>query len=250
MERPGMGMRTQDDRERPGWNETFWPTRQGQARPAGTEADQRLTTGGEWFPGRAANACDRVLPPTVAELADSLAPDVPGPNDWPSVPGFEILEELGRGGMGVVYKARQINLGRTVAVKMVLAGAHAGEGALARFLNEAKAIASLQHPDIVRIHDVGQADGHPYFSFEFIGGGNLAQQIGGRPQDPAQAARIIRTIAGAIHAAHLLGIIFPGGDYFRAPCGAGSLTVGKPQRLRVPTPSTHEFGDGICRINT
>jgi eukaryotic-like serine/threonine-protein kinase len=207
MGRPDMGMQTQDDRERPVWNKTSWPTMQGQARPAGNETDPRLTTSGEWFPRRSANACDRVPLPIVAELAYSMTPDVPGPNDWPSVPGFEILEELGRGGMGVVYKARQINLGRMVALKMVLAGAHAGEGALARFLNEAKAIASLQHPDIVQIHDVGQADGHPYFSFEFIDGGNLAQQIGGRPQDSTQAARIIRSLARAIHAAHLRGII-------------------------------------------
>jgi tetratricopeptide (TPR) repeat protein len=128
---------------------------------------------------------------------------------WPSVPGFEILEDLGRGGMGVVYKARQVNLGRMVALKMVLAGDHgdADSGALARFLNEARAIASLQHPDIVQIHDVGQAGGLPYFSFEFIDGGDLAQWIDGRPQDPAQAARTVRTLARAIHAAHLRGVI-------------------------------------------
>ena len=109
--------------------------------------------------------------------------------------------------MGVVYKARQINLGRLVALKMVLAGAHAGPNALARFHKEAQAVASLQHPNIVQIHDVGQAGGLPYFSLEFVDGGSLAQQIDGRPQDITQAAWTIRTLARAIHAAHLQGIV-------------------------------------------
>ncbi len=131
----------------------------------------------------------------------------PGPAGLPAVAGFEILEELGRGGMGVVYKARQINLGRLVALKMVLAGAHAGPKALARFHMEAHAVASLQHPNIVQIHDVGQAGGLPYFSLEFVDGGSLAQQINGRPQDITLAATTIRTLARAIHAAHLQGIV-------------------------------------------
>ncbi len=109
--------------------------------------------------------------------------------------------------MGVVYKARQINLNRLVALKMVLAGAHAGPVALARFHREAQAIASLQHPDIVQIHDVGQAGGLPYFSLEFIDGGSLAAQIDGRPQDITLAAWTICILARAIHAAHLQGIV-------------------------------------------
>jgi len=109
--------------------------------------------------------------------------------------------------MGVVYKARQINLNRLVALKMVLAGAHAGPVALARFHKEAQAIASLQHPNIVQIHDVGQAGGLPYFSLEFIDGGSLASKIDGRPQDITQAAWTIRILARAIDAAHLQGIV-------------------------------------------
>ena len=134
---------------------------------------------------------------------DTVTPRAPKP----AVAGFEILEELGRGGMGVVYKARQINLGRLVALKMVLAGAHAGPGALARLHKEAQAVASLQHPDIVQIHDVGQAGGLPYLSLEFIDGGSLAQQMDGRPQDITQVAWTIHTLARAIHAAHLQGIV-------------------------------------------
>jgi serine/threonine-protein kinase len=109
--------------------------------------------------------------------------------------------------MGVVYKARQINLNRLVALKMILAGAHASPRALARFHAEAQAVASLQHPDIVQIHDVGEAGGLPYFSLEFVGDGSLAAQIDGRPQDITKAAWIIRIVARAIHAAHVQGIV-------------------------------------------
>jgi len=144
----------------------------------------------------------------VLESAMSANPPPnPGAAGWPSVAGFEILEELGRGGMGVVYKARQLNLDRMVALKMVLAGAHAGPNTLARFHKEAQAVASLQHPNIVQIYDVGLAGGLPYFSLEFIDGGSLAQGIDGRPQDVTQAAWTIRTLARAIHVAHLQGIV-------------------------------------------
>jgi hypothetical protein len=141
------------------------------------------------------------------ERAGMAPPRALGTTEWPAVPGFEILEELGRGGMGVVYKARQINLNRLVALKMVLAGAHAGPVAVARFHAEAQAVASLEHPDIVQIHDVGETGGLPYISLEFVSGGSLAAQIDGRPQDITKAAWIIRILARSIHAAHRQGIV-------------------------------------------
>jgi hypothetical protein len=124
-----------------------------------------------------------------------------------SVPGYEIMGELGRGGMGVVYRARQIELKRVVALKMILAGGHAGEMALARFRREAEAIARLQHPNIVQIHEVGEHEGRPYFSLEFCGGGSLAKRIAGSPLLPSEAATVVQILARAIHVAHQKGIV-------------------------------------------
>jgi predicted Ser/Thr protein kinase len=126
---------------------------------------------------------------------------------YPQVPGFEILGELGRGGMGVVYRARQINLNRLVALKMILAGAYAGEQDRARFRAEAEAVAQLQHPNVVQIHEVGEAAGHPFFALELVDGGSLDRQLQGTPQPPRQAAQLVATLARAMHYAHRHGIV-------------------------------------------
>ena len=125
----------------------------------------------------------------------------------PAVPGYEILGELGRGGMGVVYQARQLGLHRTVALKMVLTGIHTGPKDLARFRAEAAVIARLQHPNIVQIYDVGEAAGRPYFVLEFVAGGSLAQHLQGTPQPARPAAQLVETLARAVHAAHANGVI-------------------------------------------
>jgi ABC-type amino acid transport substrate-binding protein len=129
------------------------------------------------------------------------------PASVPEIPGYEILEELGRGGMGVVYKARQISLKRLVALKMILAGAHASPEELARFRREAEAVAELQHPNIVQIHEVGEQAGRPFFSLEYVDGGSLAQRLAGQPQPAHWSAQLVQTVAGAVHAAHQHGII-------------------------------------------
>ncbi len=125
----------------------------------------------------------------------------------PAVAGYEILGELGRGGMGVVYRARQLGLNRLVALKMVLAGRHAGPKDLARFRQEAEAAARLHHPNIVQIFDIGEAEGCPYFALELVEGGSLVRRLRGDPQPVQPAARLVETLARAIHYAHRQGIV-------------------------------------------
>jgi hypothetical protein len=130
-----------------------------------------------------------------------------GGADRAAVPGYEILGELGRGGMGVVYQARHQRLDRVVALKMILAGGHAGAAELARFRTEAEAIARLQHPNIVQIHEVGEHDGLPYFSLEFCPGGSLHNKLNGTPLPTRAAATLVGKLARAMHAAHEKGVI-------------------------------------------
>jgi serine/threonine-protein kinase len=125
----------------------------------------------------------------------------------PQVPGYEVQGELGRGGMGVVYRAWHRRLNRPVALKMLLAGAYAEPADRERFQREAEAVAALCHPNVVQVHDVGDVDGRPYFTMEFVEGGNLADQIQGVPQPAPRAASLVATLAEAVHAAHQSGIV-------------------------------------------
>src|SRR5215469_2008445 len=125
----------------------------------------------------------------------------------PAVPGYEMQGELGRGGMGAVYKARQIRLDRIVALKVVLSGAYAGAEELARFQAEAQAVARLQHPNIVQVYEVGEHERRPYFSLEFVDGGNLSGRLAGAPQRPRDAAVLTQTLARAVQYAHEQGIV-------------------------------------------
>jgi serine/threonine protein kinase len=121
--------------------------------------------------------------------------------------GYELLGELGRGAMGVVYKVRQTGLNRVVALKMILSGAYADSEELGRFRAEAEAVALLQHPNIVQIHQVGEQDGKPFLVLEFVAGGGLDKRLAGTPLPAAEAARLLEILARAMHQAHERGVI-------------------------------------------
>ncbi|HVS40268.1 MAG TPA: protein kinase [Gemmataceae bacterium] len=139
----------------------------------------------------------------------SSGPVIPPPTApaLPTVRGYEIKEELGKGGMGVVYRAWQAGLNRTVALKMILAGPLADEHEVERFRREAEAVAAMQHPHIVQIHEVGEADGRPYLALEFCGGGALSRKLAAGPLPADEAAALAETLARTVHAVHLRKII-------------------------------------------
>jgi hypothetical protein len=127
--------------------------------------------------------------------------------DLVTVPGYTVERELGRGGMGVIYLARQLEPRRPVDLKMVLAGEHASPEQLARFRIEAEAAARLQHPNIITIHQVGEAQGRPYLALEYVEGGSLAQHLKAHQLPPRQAAELVQQLARAVHFAHRRGIL-------------------------------------------
>jgi hypothetical protein len=127
--------------------------------------------------------------------------------DWPSIPGYEILGTLGRGGMGVVYKARQVRLKRVVALKMLRSGQFSDTAEVARFRLEAEVVARFEHPHLLHIYDIGEAGGQPFLALEFCPGGSLDKQVRGTPLEPAEAARLVASLARAMQAAHERGIV-------------------------------------------
>jgi hypothetical protein len=157
----------------------------------------------------------------VARVAGTSSPRVEvtlpldRPSDYPSgtltLPcrfgDYELLEEIGRGGMGVVYRARQQTLGRDVAVKMILRGNLASESDRERFAAEAQAAARLDHPGIVPVYEVGEVQDRPYFSMKYVSGTTLAQRLADGPLPPREAARLLSTVARGIHFAHLRGVL-------------------------------------------
>jgi WD40 repeat protein/tRNA A-37 threonylcarbamoyl transferase component Bud32 len=149
------------------------------------------------------------VPPADSVGDPDTAPGVLGaPESVPqTLASYEILGELGRGGMGVVYKARQVKLNRLVALKMIGARAHALPGYLDRFRTEAEAVARFQHPNLVQIYEVSEQDGRPFFALEYVEGGNLAQKLAGTPLPARQAATLVETLAHAMHYAHRHGIV-------------------------------------------
>ncbi|HJT76548.1 MAG TPA: serine/threonine-protein kinase, partial [Gemmataceae bacterium] len=169
-------------------------------------------------PVAADQAAAETLPPAAAAQNEAAPetrtlPPRPPATEEPAesgpvmVPGYEVLGELGRGGMGVVYKARHLALNRLVALKMILAGGHAGTEERRRFVTEAEAVARLQHPHIVQIYEIGESEGRPFFSLEYCAGGSLADRLDGTPLPAGEAARLVEVLAHAMYAAHQAGVV-------------------------------------------
>jgi len=189
--RPEVSEWTEEDRERGADRDQTADQTEATVlgRPTDAGGQQRPATG-----KHAMGGATRARRGRVARVPDKIA-------------GYEILGELGRGGMGVVYKARQIGLNRLCALKMILAGGLASADAIARFKIEAEAIAHLQHPNIVQVYDIGEADDCPYFSLEFVEGSNLQNKIAATPQPPGETARLMQQICEGVHAAHQRGVL-------------------------------------------
>jgi serine/threonine-protein kinase len=145
--------------------------------------------------------------PTPDETVTRRPAGAPAGADLPRVPGYEVEAVLGRGGVGIVFRARHLRLNRTVALKMLLGGDYAGSRELARFQREAEAVAGLRHPNVVQAHDIGDCDGRPYFTMELVDGGSLARKLAGTAQPAREAAQLAATLAGAVQAAHASGVV-------------------------------------------
>jgi WD40 repeat protein len=170
-------------------------------------------------PEEVCRACPELLPEVrrrwqrMQALEAELDGLLPAPWPWqvgaefPQIPGYEVQALLGRGGMGLVYKTRHLRLNRLVALKMLIAGEYAGPRERARFQRESEAVARLRHPNVVQIYDVGEHDGRPYFTMEFVEAGTLSQALAGTPQPAMKAAETVATLARAVQAAHASGII-------------------------------------------
>lgn len=195
-----------------------------------------------------------MLNPTLSDSSQGgestrSAEAVAGAATLPAVPGYEILAELGRGGMGIVYQARQKGLDRLVALKMILAGDHADPEHRERFRREATAIARLRHPNIVQIYEIGEAAGRPFFSLELVEGGTLDDILRPGPLAPRTAARLIETLSRALAVAHEHGIIHrdlkPGNILIAAADGdrtAVSDVSASDPRLLDAIPKVTDFG--------
>ena len=146
-------------------------------------------------------------PRLTCQVGSGDAERLDGGVAWPVVPGYEILDEMGRGGMGIVYRARQVSADRTVALKMILPSQLGGPTVLQRFQAEAEAVVRLDHPNIVPVYDVGEFSGRPFYSMKLIEGGSLANGADRLKNDLTTAVRLVADIARAVHHAHQRGLI-------------------------------------------
>ncbi len=155
------------------------------------------------------SADDDTTRTAAADPAETVAvPDTPaGASSFPVVPGYEVLGGIGQGGMGVVYKATQTAVNRTVALKLMHGGSDASPTAEARFQIEAEAVASIQHPGVVQLFEFGHVGVARYIALEYVSGGTLAHRIEAKPYSPREAAALVATLADAVHAAHAKGVL-------------------------------------------
>ncbi len=183
----------------------------------------------------------------LARQLPAVSPDGPTTTGLPTrtgspsvftVPGYEIRRELGRGGMGVVYEARQQSLGRVVALKVLRDQALADPEQIARFHVEAEAAARLQHPNIIQIHEIGTHQGRPYLALEYVAGGSLARFLAGTPQPPRQAAQCLETLARAAHVAHQHGIVHRDLKPANILLHGGEREKAKGERKELPVPGS------------
>jgi serine/threonine protein kinase len=202
--------------------------------------------------GRKAQDEPPVAAPSLSTqlLGEAKGPARPQvPPETLRIPGYDLLEVLGQGGMGIVYKARQVGLNRLVALKMILAGPHARPEQLARFRTEAEAVAQLRHPHIVQIYEVGDCAGQPYFSMELVDGDNLAQRLSQTLLPPRQAAQLVEQLADAIDTAHRAGIVHrdlkPANillSFSREPPASAESALAGGSRLNEGVPKITDFG--------
>ncbi len=187
------------------------------------------------------------LESTLADpAAADPAPASPARASVVRLGNYEILGELGRGGMGVVYHARHLKLRHDVALKMILAAGHASRQELARFQLEAAAVARLQHPNIVRIFEFGEEGGKPFFSLEFVDGGSLTGRLKDGPLPPREAATILEKLARAMHHAHELGIVHRD----LKPANVLLTHTGEPKVADFGLAKELDSEDGLSRTGT
>jgi serine/threonine-protein kinase len=148
-----------------------------------------------------------LFPPSSASPSSDPAQPNQFSTDLPEIPGYEVKAILGHGGMGVVYRARHLQLNRAVALKMLLSGPFARPQERDRFRREAEAVAGLRHPNIVQVYDCGECDGRPFFTMEFVEGGTLSRKLAGTPLAARDAATLVATLADAVRVAHAGGIV-------------------------------------------
>jgi serine/threonine protein kinase len=163
--------------------------------------------------------------------------------EFPEIPGYEFLERLPGGGMGVVYKARQVALNRVVALKMIRAGEGADQLELARFRQEAEAVAGLNHPHVLPVYDFGEYRGLPYFTMEFVAGGSLARLLAAGPLPPREAAALLETLARTVqyvHDRHIVHRDLKPDNILLAADARGDAQIGEENKEQSPA------GSSIC----